>query len=157
MSFLHKISHYVAHLMSGIYTPDCCEGVLIRLAQAYPQGTLEERIYDCVVGGGWVPEPELGWDLDDWWEAVVRQRREEVKGDLADEYGPSCECCEVAWGPDLHELVPRSSDTSWRQIFLFTRENCALVCPSCHQSGAVYSDEFKEKIRQRRRQVKCPR
>jgi len=96
-------------------------------------------------------EPEEGWDLDRWWEVVVQRWREGVKWELVDEFGPMCECCEKRVSTDLHEVfTPRSHDTTWRQIFLFNRENCALVCRRCHQSPVIYSEKFKEKIRKRR-------
>lgn len=96
--------------------------------------------------------PDLA-SFDEWWAQIVGQKRQQVKSDLVDEFGMRCECCAARPGFDLHELVPRSSDTTWRQIFLFTRENCALICRECHEAGLVHRDEFKEKIERRRKAV----
>jgi hypothetical protein len=143
----HKLAHYVAYLFDGIETPDQVEAALRRMLDGQP------RLIALQLFGlePYVPEPEPGWDLDRWWAEVVRLHREGVKQDLIDTYGEACECCEEAMGYDMHEVFrPRSTDTSWRQIFLFSLSNCALVCPECHQSGAVYDEEFKEKVRARR-------
>jgi hypothetical protein len=95
--------------------------------------------------------PPLESSLDRWWEAIVRKRREEVKRELLDTFGSMCECCEERLGTDLHEVFQRrSADTTWRQLFLFSVSNCALVCPQCHGSARVSTDEFKERIRLRR-------
>lgn len=90
--------------------------------------------------------------LDDWWAAIVRRRRQEVKADLADEFGLSCECCSIAPAVDMHEVsIRRSADMSWKQIWLFSRENCCLVCRECHESGRADETEFKERVEARRR------
>jgi len=125
----HKAAHYAAYLCD--LSPDVVEVVL-----------------DLLLSG---VLPPLEGSLDTWWQEIIKARRQEVKCLLLDEFGPGCECCEVAVGTDLHEVfVRRNDDTSWRQIFSFSRENCALVCSECHQSGAADEDGFKEKIKKRR-------
>jgi len=128
----HKAAHYLYYLCDCMATPDAIEAIL-----------------DLLLSGAL---PPLEGDLDRWWLVIVRLRREQVKHGLIDEYGPTCECCEAAVGTDLHEVfIKRSDDTSWRQLFIFNMSNCALVCPSCHQSGEADSEGFGEKIRARRR------
>jgi hypothetical protein len=142
----HKLAHYVSVSLPDCYTPDVCEAALIDVIKGEPA---DRTVLDVV--GVYLPEPEPGWDLDRWWDEVIRQRRKSVGWELQSEYGLMCECCEEVLGTDLHEVFqPRSSDTSWRQIYLFAVWNCALVCRECHERR-VYSDEFKEKIRARRR------
>ena len=126
----HKCGYYLAYLLDFALTPDAAEAVL-----------------DLLLSGDL---PELT-SLDEWWLAIVRRRRQEVKAQLADEFGMICECCNAAPSTDLHEVfVKRSADTSWEQIGLFTRGNCALVCRSCHESGRADTEEFNERIRERR-------
>jgi hypothetical protein len=139
----HKLAHYVAYLQDDVQTPDQVEVAL--------QVMVEQVNLFVVALEPYLPEPEPDWDLDRWWAEVVRLHREGIKQDLIDTYGSLCECCEVRVGYDMHEVFkPRWTDTSWRQIFLFSLSNCVLVCPECHQSGAVYAEEFKEKVRVRR-------
>lgn len=126
----HKSAHYLAYLLDDILTPDTAEAVLGLLLS----GDL----------------PDLT-SFDEWWAQIVRQKRQQVKSDLADEVGLLCECCNIAPPTDLHEVFfKRSADMSWEQIKLFTRENCALVCRSCHESGRAETLEFRERIIKRR-------
>lgn len=126
----HKAAHWLAFLCNDILTPDATE-----------------RMLNLLLSGDL---PDLT-SLDEWWAMIVRRRRQEVKSQLADEFGLLCECCDRFPPTDLHEvLIRRSADTSWRQILLFSRENCALVCRSCHESGRADTEEFRERIRERR-------
>ena len=128
----HKAAHYLYYLCDCMATPDAIEAFLDLL--------LSDTL------------PPLEGDLDRWWQEIIKAGRQAVKQNLVDEYGSTCECCELAIGFDLHEVfTKRSDDMSWRQLFIFSVSNCALVCPQCHQSGAADSEEFKEKVRERRR------
>lgn len=130
MTMPHKSAFYLAYLLDDALTPDAAEAVL-----------------DLLLSGDL---PDLT-SLDEWWEQIVRRRRREVKSALADEFGLLCECCSLLPPTDLHEVfIKRSADTAWRQILLFNRENCALVCRSCHESGRADMPQFKERIRVRR-------
>ena len=127
----HKCAHYVNYLLR----PD-----LLPLYKV-------EAILDLLLSGDL---PDLT-SFDEWWAQIVRRRRQEVKSQLADEFGLLCECCNRFPPTDLHEVfIRRSADTSWRQILLFSRANCALVCRSCHESGRADTEEFRERIRERR-------
>ena len=127
----HKLVLYVRHLAGEQLTEGQVEEVLFALSS--------------------LPVPDSGWDLDRWWEAVVRLRRRRVKEDLVEIYGESCEACGKRPATDLHEVfVTRGDDTSWRQIFNFAVDNCALVCRQCHEDGVVCSSAFQERIRARR-------
>lgn len=126
----HKSAHWIAYLLNDTLTPDVAEAAL-----------------DLLLCGDL---PDLT-TLDEWWAQIVRRRRQEVAADLIDEFGVSCECCSIVPAVDLDEVIRRrGSDTSWRQILLFSRDNCAAVCRGCHASGRSATPEFKERFRVKR-------
>lgn len=126
----HKAAYYLAHLCDNAMTPDAAEAVLHLLLC----GDLPDLV-----------------TLDEWWVQIVRRRRREVALDLIDEFGMLCECCNAEPAVDLDEVIRRrGSDTSWRQILLFSRDNCAAICRGCHASGRSATPEFKERFKAKR-------
>lgn len=76
-----------------------------------------------------------------------RLQREALKRFVLEEVGPLCEACDVRAGQDLHEVyVLRSAIPKARQVEIFVRGNCAMVCRKCHDSGAASTPEFRQRF-----------
>ena len=84
---------------------------------------------------------------------TIRWARARLKAMIVDETDGICECCNRKIGVDMHEVfVRRSALPVSRQLSIFTRGNCALVCRACHD-GPANLEPFKRRFIKRLRRL----